>query len=191
MKNKKKLLVVLACLALCVCTVVTGTLAWLTAKTETVTNTFSPSNIQLTLTETGTTDNKKEFKMVPSQEFPKDPTVTVTADIASYVFVKVEKVNNPDTYLDYSIAGGWTELTTGSGIYYRAVPANPAEGFHVLTGDKVTVKSGVTMEQMNALYENGQVKTDAIPTLKFTAYAIQQLGFADAAAAWEVAKNLP
>jgi hypothetical protein len=47
----------------------------------------------------------------------------------------------------------------------------------------VTVKSDVEMSDMNGLTENTR------PQLKFTAYAIQQLGFDDAVTAW--AKIMP
>lgn len=181
MKNKKKLLVVLACLALCVCTVVTGTLAWLTAESETVTNTFAPSDIALTLTESNlngeTNPLLNAYKMIPGDVLPKDPTVTVTADIASYVFIKVEEVNNPYHYLDYSIAAGWIPLVDANndnvaddGIYYREVDTNGT--FSVLTGDKVTVRSTITVADMTTAKNNP-------PELKFTAYAIQQANIPD------------
>lgn len=181
MKNKKKLLVVLACLALCVCTVVTGTLAWLTAETAPVVNTFSPSNIKLTLTETnldGETDPLlNAYKMIPGQELVKDPTVTVTADIASYVFIKVDEVNGAGAYLNYSVdmsAGAWTLVPDKTNVWYRAVNATDADGesFAVLTGNKVTVKNEVNMQMMTDA-------ATAVPKLTFTAYAIQQANIPD------------
>ena len=197
MKNKKKLLVVLACLALCVCTVVTGTLAWLTAETETITNTFSPSNIQLTLTETGTTDNKKEFKMIPGQELGKDPKIEVKTDIACYVFVKIVETGSVtvgsnnysfDDFMSYVVDGGWTSLTDVEGVYYRTVSANGT--FSVLQDNEITIKETVSSEMMSAFYTDGVRNTVAAPTLAFTAYAIQQQGFADATAAWAKVSTL-
>ena len=49
-----------------------GTLAWLTAKTDTVTNTFTVGDINIDLTETTT-----DYKLVPGNTIAKDPTVTV------------------------------------------------------------------------------------------------------------------
>lgn len=179
----KKGLIIAAAMVLAVCLGVGGTLAYLFVNTPTVTNTFSPSNIDLTLTET-----TKDYKMIPGKDIAKDPEVTVTTDVESYVFVKIEKSENYGTYLeDYVVAEGWTQLTSGSNVYYRTVSATEATGgksFEVLAGNKVTVKSEVTKSNMNALYNGTAVNTAACPTLIFTAYAIQQLGFADANEAW-------
>ena len=65
------------------------------------------------------------------------------------------------------------------GVYYRDVPAAAADtSFDVLAGNQVTVNTGVTKTQLNALTENTQ------PKLTFTAYAVQKDNVADAAAAW-------
>jgi hypothetical protein len=179
----KKGLIIAAAMILAVCLGVGGTLAYLFVTTRTVTNTFSPSNIALDLTET--TNN---YKMIPGEKIAKDPKVTVTTDVESYVFVKIEKSQNYGTYLeDYVVATGWTQLTTGSNIYYRTVTATEAisgKSFEVLKDNEVAVKKEVTKDNMNALYNGTAVNTAACPTLIFTAYAIQKAGFDTAAAAW-------
>ena len=53
---KKKAWVSLVAVVLVLCCAVGGTLAWLTAKSDVVTNTFAPSDINITLTETPNTD---------------------------------------------------------------------------------------------------------------------------------------
>jgi len=147
------------------------TLAWLTAKTDDVTNTFAPSDIEITLTETEDGDNGT-FLMVPGHELAKNPKVTVKADSEDcYVFIKVTKVNDPDAFLTYSIASGWTALSGVEGVYYREVTKSAtAQSFGILTGDKVTVNQGVTKAQMENLKNLGE---QLYPKLTFKAYAVQ------------------
>lgn len=154
-----------------------GTIAWLTDSTTPVTNTFTASDIDITLTETGATNNAKSFKMVPGYTIDKDPTVTVTAGSEKcYVFVKIDKSTTLDNYITYTVNSEWTQLQKDSsnndvsGVYYRVVESSAtAQSFSVLTNNQVTVKDTVTKAAMEALDA-----TDAVqPTLTFTAYASQ------------------
>lgn len=153
-----------------------GTIAWLTDNTDPVVNTFTASDIDITLTETGTTNNAKSFKMVPGYTIGKDPTVTVTAGSEKcYVFVKIDKSTTLDTYITYTVGSDWQQLEDSSGnnvsgVYYRVVVSSAsAQSFSVLTNNQVTVKDTVTKADMEALDA-----TDAVqPTLTFTAYASQ------------------
>lgn len=124
---KKKGLALVLALALMVVGAVAGTLAWLTAKSDTVTNTFTTSDITVKLEEKKGTaaTGGKEFKMIPGYAIPKDPTATVLPGSEEcFLFVKLDKSANFDTYLEYTIADDWTRLT-GEGItdtvYYRTV----------------------------------------------------------------------
>lgn len=196
-KTFKALVAVLG-VVMIVCATIAGTLAYLKVTTDPVVNTFAPSNIGLTLTETTTT-----YKMVPGVEIAKDPKVTVSGDVDAYVFVKIVEngkvtVNGTeyclDDFLSYAIADGWTVLsgtvdvndaTNGNEeiVIYREVGANDTvKSFSVLAGDKVTTNSGVTKEMMDA-YKDGSIK------LTFTAYAIQKDGFDTPAAAWAEASK--
>ena len=58
---KKKGLALILALTLLTVGIVAGTLAWLTAKSDTVTNTFTTSDIKVELKETTGT----EYKMIP------------------------------------------------------------------------------------------------------------------------------
>lgn len=185
---KKKKLILAISLVLVAMVAVGGTLAWLAAQTQTVTNTFTAGDINIKLTETGAVDtnedgkvDSQEFKMIPGSKLTKDPKVTVEkGSEASWVFVKIQKINNADTFLDYGIAEGWIPLTGFDGVYYREVAATTADvEFTVLADDIVTVKSGVTKEQLNALTDGNY------PQLVFTAYAIQKDNIETAAKAWE------
>lgn len=168
---KKKVLSIVA-VVLVLCCAIGGTLAWLTAKSDVVTNTFTTSDIKVELKETTGT----EYKMVPGQTISKDPKATVlTGSEKCYLFVKLDKSAGFDTYLEYTIADGWTKLE-GSGVtdtvYYRVVDGTNNQigtAYSVLKNDQVTVKGAVTKEQMNALDAEGAVK----PTLIVTAYASQ------------------
>lgn len=180
----KKTLTLVLSLALAVAIGIGGTLAWLTAKTEEVKNTFTVGNINITLTEEAG-GNTKEFKMVPGQTITKDPKVTVKAGSeACWLFVKIEESTNLDNFISYAVADGWTALTGVDGVYYRAVDATTTDMVYpVLTGNQVTVENDVTKAMMDNL------TADNYPTLTFTAYAIQQAGFNDAAAAWTEASK--
>ena len=164
---RKKTLALVLALTLIVVGVVSGTLAWLTAKSDTVVNTFTTSDIKVELKETTGT----EYKMIPGYTITKDPKATVLADSEEcYLFVKLDKSAGFDTYLEYTIADGWTQLEGVDDVYYREVlTANIGTAYSVLKGDQVTVKGTVTKEQMNALDVAGAVK----PTLTITAYASQ------------------
>lgn len=161
---KKKSLALLLAIAIVVVGVVAGTVAWLTDKTPSVTNTFTTSDINIELKET-----KNNFQMIPGWNIEKDPKVTVKAGSeACYLFVKLEKSDNFDTFMTYEMAEGWTALPDVSGVYYREVAAAAADTtFEVLQGNQVTVKGAVTKAQMNALTQ------DTYPTLTVTAYASQ------------------
>ena len=166
--KKKGLALVLALTLLVVC-VVAGTLAWLTAKSDVVTNTFTTSDIKVELTETNET-----YKMVPGYDIHKDPKAKVLAGSEEcFLFVKLEKSQNFDTFLTYEMAEGWMKLDgVTDTVYYRVVDGTTNQiGTHysVLKGDQVTVKDTVTKEQMNALDAAGAEK----PTLTITAYASQ------------------
>ena len=172
MKDKKtfgvKTLAALAAVALALGCVIGGTMAWLTDKTEAVTNTFTTSDIDISLEESDNLD----LKMIPGYTITKDPKVTVKAGSEKcYLFVKVEKSTNFDDFMTYQIASGWTALPGVSGVYYREVDADTTKDqpFYIIQGNTVTVKGTVTKSAMNAL------TTDTYPTLTFTAYASQYM----------------
>lgn len=161
---KKKSLALLLAIAIVVVGAVAGTVAWLTDQTPSVTNTFTTSDINIELKET-----KNNFQMIPGWNIEKDPKVTVkTGSEACYLFVKLEKSTDFDTFMTYEMADGWTALPEAPGVFYREVAAATADTtFEVLKDNQVTVKGDVTKEQMNALTET------TYPTLTVTAYASQ------------------
>ena len=172
MKKKSTALIVALVLAL-VC-IAGGTLAWLTAKTDPVRNTFTTSDVDITLTETDAKNNQNTYQMVPGCTITKDPKVTVLKGSEKcYLFVKLEKSKSPefDDYMTYEMADGWTALENVQDVYYREVE-KPEEDqpFAVIKDDQVTVKEEVTKEMMNALNDS-----TSYPTLTVTAYASQYM----------------
>lgn len=173
---KKSIIALTLAVVLVIGVAVGGTIAWLTDTTDAVTNTFTVGNIEITLEET--TSN---YKMIPGETIEKDPVITVMADSeACWLFVKVDESDNLSSFISYTIADGWTALDGVDGVYYRSVEMLDADQeFAVLAGDMVSVLDSVTAEDMDALTDNN------LPTLTFTAYAIQSSGFeGDANAAW-------
>lgn len=195
---KKKTVALLMALVLIFGVAAGGTVAWLTDKTETITNTFIDSDINITLTETKGGD-AKTFKMIPGGTIDKDPKVTVKAGSeACWLFVKLEKSANYDDYLAHGIADGWTAVPGADGVYYRKENATSADvTYSVLAGDKLTVDNDVTKAMMDEIDDPTETK----PTLTVTAYAIQYanlkdgdgnaLDEGDIADIWNLAKSNP
>ena len=188
MKMKKVLAMLLAVLMIVTATVA-GTVAWLQVETTDVVNTFTTSDINITLAET--TGN--EYKMVPGNTISKDPKVTVKAGSENcWLFVEVTEActvadEEFDDYLTYAIAGGWTQgdgTSIPANVWYREVTDVTADApFSVLENDQVSVKTSVTKGMMEAA--KGKE-----PTLTFKAYAVQKANVATEADAWNIAKGL-
>ena len=179
-----KLVVAMLAVTLLIGCAIGGTVAWLTAKTDPVINTFTYGDINITLAETTGND----YKIIPGVNIDKNPEVTVKKDSeACWLFVKVEKAGTfVDGKVTYSIADGWTALTGQTGVYYREVPAAAADSsFYILAGDTtypngvVKVSENLTKAEVNAITAENQ------PTLTFTAYAVQKDGIDTVEAAWE------
>lgn len=162
---KKRTMALLAAVLLVVGVAIGGTLAWLTAKSDTVTNTFTTSDIKITLEETKGGDTHT-FKMIPGYTIEKDPKVKVLeGSEACFLFVKLQKSANFDKYMTYEMANGWEALADVPNVYYREVTTIPAE-YDVLKNNQVTVNGTVTTTDMKA------AETDK-PTLTVSAYASQ------------------
>lgn len=177
--------------------VIGGTVAWLIATPDPVVNTFTYGdiNIELDETDTGLDDDDKdttnEYEMMPGQEITKDPVVTVKATSEEmWLFVKLEKSANFDTFMEYTVDGSWAALEGVDGVYYRHITAEEVADedmeIHVIEGDTVTVKESVTKEMLNALDADG---ASNYPTLTVTAYAVQYAGNPTAADAWAKVTN--
>ena len=166
-----------------------GTIAWLSVKTEKITNTFTKGNVDITLQETTGTD----YKMIPGASLDKDPFITVKAGSENcYVFVKIEEnlgvwagMGTFKKFIDYTVdSTNWLPVPGQTNVYYTIYTASNTDiPYSILENDQVAITGDVTQAMMDAL------DAGAAPTLSFTGYAIQQAGFANAQAAWaEVSK---
>ena len=174
-----KVVVLLLAVVLLIGCVAGGTLAYLMAKSSTVTNTFVAGEIG-TLSLSETTGNS--YIVIPGVDITKDPVVTFNGNnVAAYIFVKVEATewtesngtfsigNNQE--MKWNVADGWTKLENVPGVYFREVvvdtdTANTAETekYGIIKGSTITVSSEITKANISN-YTKG---------LNFTAYAIQQ-----------------
>lgn len=196
--NKKsvsmKVVVLLLAVVLLIGCVAGGTLAYLMAKSSTVTNTFVAGEIgTLSLAET-TGDS---YIVTPGVDITKNPVVTFNGNnVAAYIFVKVEATDWTESNgtfsignsqeMKWTVADGWTKLESVSGVYYREVvvdtdTANTAETekYGIIKDNTITVSSEITKADISN-YTKG---------LAFTAYAIQKYGFNSVADAWTQAQN--
>lgn len=169
-----------------------ATFAWLTATSDTVTNTFTYGDIKIDLAESTGSD----YKIIPGVDIGKDPKVTVKAGSeACWLFVKVDEENWPEfadgegekavRKVNYGIADGWTALTGVENVYYRTIDdaVTADTEFYVLKGNDtypngvITVSDTLTKKEINE-------KLTGTPKLSITAYAIQKDGMGTAAKAW-------
>ena len=175
MKHKKLLLCVIAM----ICTLAVGvgvTLAYFSSHAGPLLNTFTVGDVTLTLTET----TGEDYRMTPGTAVKKDPLVTVKGGSEEcYVYVKLERPNNLDNYVTYTLADGWTLLGGFDGVYYRLVEHSAVDKHYpVLKDDQILIKTNLTKEKMAA------IDTSAPPQMKITAYAIQTLEIESASDGW-------
>lgn len=170
-----------------------ATLAWLTAESQNVTNTFVAGEIgSLALNET---DTDKQYVIVPGVAITKDPTVTYTPasdaekNVDAYIFAKVEggqwtlengqyviKNASGAVVMSWTVDSAWTALTGANNVYYMTV-SDATVTENIISGDTITVSSAITEDDI------ANVASSAT-NLKFTVYGIQKDGQADVNAAW-------
>jgi len=149
-------------------------------KHETFTIEFIAGDIKLE-----TTDSNTEFVIVPGKIIAKDTKVTVKANSeACYIFVKLEKSDDFDTYLEYEIASEWIELSENTNIYYCEVPKITTDtDYNVFNNNQIIVKQDIAKESYE-LFNQDKL------TLKFTAYAVQKTSeITNASDAWDFIDN--
>ena len=196
MKTRKKILALTVCAMVLITGSVLGTMAWLTAETDEVVNTFTYGNINIDLDEhvydpdqnalgkelTKSADN---YLIIPGIDLPKDPFVTVKAGSEDcYLFVKVEESEGfAKGKVAYAVDESWTKgdgTKIPANVYYRQVSQPAADvSYNVLKDNKIFVSENLTKDEVKEMQQS-QVR----PTLKFTAYAIQAEGIDSAETAW-------
>jgi len=203
--GSKSVFLMLALVLVLGCTI-GGTLAWLTAKTNDVENTFVAGQIgALKLEEEAdqiTTEVGNQFIVVPGVDITKDPKVTYTPTTAdgtvpvdAYVFVKLTGIgqnkwtwnatasqyeikSGNNVVMSFKIADGWTAVPNVSDVYYKTSTGNTG-----LTDDAIIKDNKITVSHLITEDDVTTVAT-AADKLTFTAYAIQQQGFESVTDAW-------
>lgn len=196
MKTKMKALTLVLCAMLLVVASVMGTMAYLTSKTEVVTNTFTVGNVTIDLGETdvdlyGVKDGesrvkKNEYKLIPGHTYVKDPVIHIEAGSeACYVFVRVidelATIEGATTVEVQMINNGWARLPAIDGvevenIWYKAVAV-----------DARAAAQDVAVFETFTVSGTAEVSTYAGKTITVQAYAVQADGFASAVAAYTAA----
>ena len=207
MKTNTKALALALCAVLLVVSTVFVTMAYLTSKTDVVTNTFTVGKVTITLDEAdvdlmgvkdGDTRVKaNEYKLIPGHTYIKDPTIHVAGDSENcWLFVKVENGLK-------DIIAGNTSVSENDSIdtVYTIEAQMTKNGWSLVDGKtniyayKATAKPGDYK-----VFDNFKLKGDAVVSsyatadnedsvINVTAYAIQADGFATAAAAWAEAPS--
>ena len=181
--KKKKLIAGSLAVVLALALTIGGTISYLQGSTAAVVNTMSTNKVEVSLSET----TGSEYNIVPGTSQSKDPTITVDATVASYVFLLVD--DDTDGLVTYALESAWTLYSsaedngTGSDIYYQAVSAETTS-LGIITDNTISYDASLTNADM--LDENGNLKTDI--ALSFKAYAIQQASFDGVDAAYEALK---
>ena len=157
-----------------------GTFAYLKDNAPAVKNNFNTNAVLVDLEET--TGNG--YNIIPGTAQDKNPKVSVTNTVDAWVYAIVE--DNTESLVDYAIADGWQKLDGwnlgNTKVYYRSVSANDdVKEFPVLKDNKVSYDKA--LENSDMIDADGTLKAGL--NLTFTAYAIQQEGFADAKTAFE------
>jgi len=114
----KRMLTLVAAMALVLCIGIGATYAWLTDKTDPITNTFTTGNVSIELEEPNF-DQNEEHVIIPGHVCAKDPTVTVLeGSQPCYVFigVKNELVIGENVVGTYEVNEGWTQIAEENGI---------------------------------------------------------------------------
>lgn len=213
MKTKTKALALALCAVLLVVSTVFVTMAYLTSKTDVVTNTFTVGKVTITLDEAdvdlmgvkdGDTRVKaNEYKLIPGHTYIKDPTIHVAGDSENcWLFVKVENglkdiiagntsvSENDSTDTVYTIEAqmtknGWSLVAGETNIYAYKATAKTGD-YKVFDNFKLKGDANVS-NYATVKDDDGNITGGK--TIEVTAYAIQADGFATAAAAWAEAPS--
>lgn len=198
--GSKKALALLLSLVLVIGCVIGGTLAWLTANSGPVTNTFTESDIDITLSEVNPANHTAQ--MIPGWTIDKDPKVTVNDGSEDcWLFVKITESTTPDldTYISYAIAGGWQivkptdsegkpvtsienadEIVIGRKVYkddttkaFGIIGYTDTKGTADTTDDEFVANKVLVKDTVTKDLMKAIAGNNTKPTLTFQAYAVQ------------------
>ena len=204
MTTTKKLVIAVVALSLALIAFAGTTLAWLTAESSEVENTFTYGKVALTLDEADVDeygqleykDEQKnelkdrvienEYKLVPGSTYVKDPIVHVTEESEEcYVFVKVVngleaivdgKNNDIKTIEEQMAANGWLALDSVENVwYYKEIVDARTEAVDLPVFESFTVIGTAVV----ADYKDASITIQA--------YAVQKANIDTVAEAWAIA----
>lgn len=196
MKTKNKALLLALCAVSLVTASVLGTMAYLTS-TDKVENTFTVGSVAITMDETDVDDStpnadrdtKNSYKLLPGQEYTKDPTIRVDPTSEDcFLFVKVENdiaaiesKEAGESVAAQMTANGWKTVEGQTGVYvYVGTAENASDPLAVSASNNIPVFEKIKIADS----VNGDtLKTYENKTIKVTAYAVQKAGFENKTAA--------
>lgn len=184
---KKKSIALLMAAVMLFGIAVGGTIAWLTAETTKVENTFTFGDIDIVLDETDTDnsgtnvttngrDKANAYNLIPGATEIKDPKVTISEDSEKcYVFVKINVSNNSKTItvegktesaspiIEFGVdSDNWIPVAAGSDIYVYTAGTNAAA---IVDTSADTETNGITTESvLLAQYGDAQDKNIRVNT---------------------------
>ena len=198
MKTRSKILATVLATALLVTGTVFGTMAYLT-DTDTVTNTMTVGNIDISLDEYKTDVNgnadktavrvrANTYKLIPGHSYTKDPTVHVAKESEdSYIFITVDNgiAGIESTETGYTNIAGqiaaneWAvvDATTYPNVYYRVFT-------HSDTATKNTDLAVFGNFKIKGDVDSATLADYKDKTIVVKAYAVQKDGFSTAKDAW-------
>ena len=182
-KNTRTRILLTAVAALLLVTMaVGGTIAWLQDTSAPVENTFKTSTVDVSITET--TGNN--YQVIPGVNITKDPVVTYTTNVDSYVYVKMDKTAWNDD-MTFEMADHWIDLPGYEDeVWYYVVDVN---------NDKNNVATSVTDELQvianDTITVPGTIAFAAEAKLAFTPYICQMAPANDPVVAWNTYLNQP
>ena len=200
-RNRIKPLLTLCCALLLVAAGVFGTLAYLTG-TDTVNNTFTVGNVQITLDEAKVnTDGTpvagagrvqaNAYHLLPGHTYTKDPIIHVDTNSENcYLFVKVEDqisaIEGVPTVANQMAAKGWKAVDGQANLYVYVgtgeTPLAAAKGSNITVFEQIVIADSVS---------NTTLAGYADKAIVVTAYAVQTDGFEGKTASqiWAAAFN--
>lgn len=203
----KRGLVLALSFVLVICATIGGTLAWLQAKTEKVTNTFTSAELfadpttQFTLWEHKAEDTDQDgaytlgeeevtgntYDILPGVDIPKDPTVDVVElEENAYLYIKVTGLSMTTGLTATVDATNWTALTGYEGVYvYTGSDADSTTQIIKATDTAKKTFTATILTNNKIVVENSYSGIADDITLSFEAYMVQATGNGEnAAAAW-------
>jgi len=184
---------------------VAGTLAWLTAKTDTVKNTFASaelfdSNGYIDLWENKAEDvdgdgqytlnnsvrvKTNTYDILPGVDIPKNPYVDVVKlKEHAYLYIKVTGLPMGDGLTAVVDTTNWTELLGYDGLYVYSGTEAENNIIKATDDDPITFTATILADNEIRVADSYEGTSDDI-TLSFDAYMVQATGNGvSAAAAW-------